>query len=301
MSREALEQPPGPVPLQYSRRRPLRFFSRHPRLLVLAALCIAVGVSWYMWWTPLEYRIRWWYWTRQAMNYQMPVTSLDVRITDQAIAKATLAANPEYALYQSKGRVYAIFSATAFRELSKLDSRIGTGGLWNDYGGVTFIGTLKRPDGTPRLVIIPASESVSIGGPETGIGYSVSMPLGLFDPLPPQLKVASNSTIHMMDSGRYQTKTAIRDPADPTHLIIPLNSSGERSRYQVDAYLLDNDTLSLRVNKASPRPTTAGDTFIEIGTIGVPARKGPATLGFSRSNAGLILPQTTQPATSGGR
>lgn len=301
MSREALEQPPGPVPLQYSRRRPLRFFSRHPRLFVFAALCIAVGVSWYLWWTPLEYRIRWWYWTRQAMSYQMPVTSLDVRITDQAQAKKMPVENPDFVLFQSPNRVDAVFAPKAFRALSELDPKIRAGGVWNHRGALTFMGMLMRPDGTPRLVIIPGSEGVHVGYPGEGIGYVVTPPTGLFDPLPAKLKGPGITSIHMDSASRYETKTAVRDSADPTHLIIPLNRAFDPSPYQVDAYLLNNDTLSIRINKAAPRPTTAGDTFIEIGTIGTPATKGSTTLGFSRSNAGLILPQTTQPATPGGR
>lgn len=108
---------------------PLAWVSRRRRLLIFLAICIAIGGSIYWCWTPLKRRATWLYYSRQAAAHVMPTIAI------------------------------AHYSPQSYQNLLSVDSRLDM--IGGKSTSVIFLGTLKRPDGTPRLVIITGGRGTS--------------------------------------------------------------------------------------------------------------------------------------------
>lgn len=220
MSDSPGNQPDSPQ-LDYA--RPVRFgwISRHRKLLIGLALLLAVaGPVWWNW-QPLKHRALWLYWSHRAATHVMPEAAI-VSITGPEAAQLPTT-NPDYVSPAYTTTKWAQPSASyipnTFRELSRLDGRLRS--MAFPDGPVIFMGTMHRPDGTPRLVIIT-------GGSEMDSRYllrntgSAVLPLpGWFDPLPvtgPPLSRGFRGSGPPPTPAAY--RTGVRDPKDPSHAVI---------------------------------------------------------------------------------
>src|SRR5262245_47719403 len=118
---------PAAVPtLEYGRRSRLAWVSRHRKKLIVLALLTAAGILLYRNGQALKHRALWLYWSRQAAKHVMPA--------------------------DADGQLAASYLPNEYVELRNVDRRVTLTGAKD--GPILFMGTLHRPDGTPRLVIV---------------------------------------------------------------------------------------------------------------------------------------------------
>jgi hypothetical protein len=274
---ESNPQPPPPTPptLEYAKRPALAWVSRHRRLLIFVALCLAIGGPIWWYWAPLKHRVLWLYWFHQAAQYQMPAKAVDVFIDDPAKVKLA-SSNPDFITPANRGSTLS-FCPVVYRRLLQYDSRLNlTGG--NDRP-VAFMGTLHRPDGMPRLVIVSGYSGITSN--LLGLTSVLVLPPPRWsDPLPP----ASTNRIGrgMGGSGPPPTETRLRsgviDPTDSSHISFEFEA-GPRGGFLrtrggttapvwtisatgiIDAHLQNDDSIAFTL-----RSFTGTDPNIRVGS-----------------------------------
>src|SRR5437016_5044346 len=138
----------NPAPLQYGRRQPLMWASRHRGKLIGLALLLSAAMAIQFYWAPLKLRAQWLYWSHRCATFQMPAqTEASVRDSREA---NRLISDPNYVFTLTSAGTRADFSPQAARELAKIDPR------FTAIGSVLFVGKLHRPDGMPRLICLSA-------------------------------------------------------------------------------------------------------------------------------------------------
>jgi hypothetical protein len=324
----AVRSDPQPTP-DYAPAPRLRWIGRHRKLLIFAAFCIAAAMPIYWYWAPLKYRVLWLYWSRQAAAHVMPVQAMDVTIRDPARVNLVPTTNPDYVVYTATPPAMftgnppapsAMYAPLPYRHLQLLDARL------NITGGpgiaVLFMGTLRRPDGTPRLVIVTGGSGVSSN--LLAMTKTLVLPLPQWnDPLPPGR--AAHLGMAMGFSGPppipTQLKTGVIDPTDPTHIVFEfiarppvtgpaaLRGPGTRPADNavtgggiIDAHLQNDDSLAFKLRSywGNVRNANIGRSSVIAGDVKAleaqaQARQAGAPTGGSRS--------TTTPTRSsrGGR
>lgn len=221
--------------LEYARPTPLVWIGRHRGLLIFLAVCIAIGGSIHWYWTPLKRRATWLYYSRQAAAHVMPVVATDAVITDPVRAGTVPTTNPDYLVAGSPQPQYAQYLPGAYRNLLSVDSRLGmTGGIGTP---VIFMGTLKRPDGTPRLVIITGGHGES--RQLVAATLVLVLPIPKFLDAPPPLTGLPRIGMGMAGSGPppvfTQMRTGVADPYDPSHIAIEFTAAVPMLRSQTSA------------------------------------------------------------------
>ena len=263
--------PATPAPLEYGARPRLSWISRHAKKLILLSLLIAIAAPLYWYRQPLKHRVLWLYWSHQAAAFQMPIAAVVIRIDDPAEAKRVASTNPSYDLVESARAMpnaRAMYRPLPYRKLKQLDLRL----LINDDEPVVFMGTLRRPDGAPRLVLV-----IGGGGTLDDIVKSTQvlmLPLpGWFDPIP-QATPTSSGLADTLDIGglsaHTRLKTGVADPLDPSHVSfefdavwpITINNNpnpwGSAGHGIIDAHLTKEDKLQFRVRSFSDTPSVHG-------------------------------------------
>lgn len=230
--------------LEYARRMPLSWVSKRRTPLILAACILFISGAIYWFWTPLTHWIAWNYCIRQAAAHVMP------------------------------GVASGHYNPQTYRNLYSVDSRLQL--IGGESGHVIFIGTLKRPDGTPRLVIITGGR----GNSERLLEGTRALVL----PVPSLLKLAPPAPVLKPRQHEYgtvvigwsprttQMRSGIIDPSNPSHVAIaftvdpPFFSASQiavamgatthpdemptdpaPAGGMIDAYLRDDDSIAFRL------------------------------------------------------
>jgi hypothetical protein len=288
-------------------------------MLILFAFCIAVAIPIYWYWTPLKHRALWLYWSRRAAAHVMPTHSVDVTIRDPARVNLVPTTNPDYVVYAAAPPPMftgitpapsAMYAPLSYRHLQQFDARL------NITGGpsipVLFMGTLRRPDGTPRLVIVTGGSGVSSN--ILAMTGTLVLPLPKWnDPLPPSS--VSHLGMGMGYSGPPPIptllKTGVIDPSDPTQITFEFTAGQPRFSPAargatappstnpvggggiIDAHLQNDDSLAFKLRSywGNVRNANIGRNSIfpgDVATLQTQAqarRGGPPTAG-SRATTG---------------
>jgi hypothetical protein len=219
------EGTPGKPPtLEYAPRVGLAWIGRHRKWLILLALCFAVAAPTWWYWQSLKARAMWLYWSHRAAVHVMPINAEISIIGREASRLATT--NPDYVPYSpfkpvASTQPSASYNPIAFRELAKLDGRLRSMGYPD--GPVIFMGTVHRPDGKPRLVIITGGSERDCRYMLRNVGAAVLPLPRWFDPLPP----ASGTPLLRFGGGSGGPPepaaylSGMIDPRDPSHVVIP--------------------------------------------------------------------------------
>jgi hypothetical protein len=247
-------------PLEYVQRPPLPFVGRHRKKLVSLALLLAIAILLYRYWQPLEHRVLWVYWSRAAAAHVMPASSTDLILSDPAAISKALASDPNYFRYAVPGTTASpvAYWPTAYRELVKYDSRLGASMMGD---AVTFVGTMRRPDGTPRLVIVTGCS-----------GYNQMLlnwisvrvlPIPSWFDSPPTLKLPTPSWVRSIDGPipiPTRLKSGMRDPADASHIVFEFEKSSAPfvsapwkvdATGVIDAHLQNDDSITFTLRSFS--------------------------------------------------
>jgi hypothetical protein len=168
--------------LEYGRQR-RNWLRRHWRLLFLIVCATAVLIPCYKHRVTLLARANWIYWSKRAALHSMPTASVPLlrRVS------ASGAVESDYVVLRQASATtqpVAAYAPAAYRRLLDIDPRLYQ--YRPDYDRtdrlpLVYMGTVYRPDGTPRLVIITGS-----GGyrPLEGLKVAVLPVASLFDPPP---------------------------------------------------------------------------------------------------------------------
>jgi hypothetical protein len=175
----------GKPRLDYAPRTPLAIVGRHGCLLICLALAIAIGAPLWWFWQPLKQRVMWLYWFHQAAAFRMPDTPEHNEVWYPIPPRQVPTTRPEFQLetYFDRGYQFAMarYLPRPYQELRKIDPRFFPPG--SDDMPLAFMGTLKRPDGAARLVVVFGGRGLEIR--IMGSVYATVLPApGLFDPLP---------------------------------------------------------------------------------------------------------------------
>jgi hypothetical protein len=305
----------------------LPWVGRHRKMLIFAAFCIAIAIPIYWYWAPLKHRVLWLYWSRQAAAHVMPEHAMEVVIRDPARVNLVPTTNPDYVVYAAAPPPMftgnfpppsTVYAPLPYRHLQLLDARL------NITGGpgipVLFMGTLRRPDGTSRLVIVTGGSGVSSN--ILAMTETLVLPLPKWnDPLPPGS--VTHLGMGMAFSGPppipTQLKTGAMDPMDATHIVFEftarppatspaaLRGPGTRPADNaitgggiIDAHLQNDDSLAftlrsywgnVRNANIGRNPILPGDvatlqTQAEARRGGPPAAGSRATTSPTRSSRG---------------
>jgi hypothetical protein len=157
MTDESRQSPaPEPPPtLEYAKRQKRAWIGRLKRLLIVTALVSAFAIPIYLHRDGIWIWVQWQYWIRQAASFEMPKSSTPLIETDPVRIGQLTSSNSDYVLtadpiFHTRQTVYI---PSAFREWTKYDSRTHWGGYIGEEP-VAFLGTMRRPDGARRLVVI---------------------------------------------------------------------------------------------------------------------------------------------------
>lgn len=146
------ERSPNPPPtLEYGHRPRLIWFARHRKAMIALSILLAIGLP--LWWygKPVYQRVMWKYWFAQAMAHRMPAEPVDL-IIEEPSRVAGVAGNSDYERAYIVPSEHAFYLPRVVRELGIYDQRLNLSSGRGDV--VAFIGEMKRPDGTPRLVVV---------------------------------------------------------------------------------------------------------------------------------------------------
>lgn len=268
------DQPPqNPSPLQYAPRRRVAWYARRRNWLMITFLCIVIAAPLWWYWQPLALRAQWLYWSHRAAGHVMPAGADVSVIGPQAGAIPTT--NPDYlpmSIYQplASTQPAASYYPIAFRELSRIDGRLAP--IAAAKAPVIFMGTVRRPDGTPRLVILNGAVERDSRSMTRGINTTVLPLPRWFDPLPPAGGAAIIGS-RGAGSGRPPVPaaylTATIDPRDPSHLIIPYNllesATAVAQRVRAAARAVDPDgPLPTGLTTDPPQPTAQGELDVHL-------------------------------------
>jgi hypothetical protein len=168
--------------LEYGRQRS-NWLRRHWKLLFLIICATAVLIPCYKHRVTLLARANWIYWSKRAASHSMPAASVPLlhRVSvsgtvesDYVVLRHARATTPPVAAY----------APAAYRRLLDIDPRLyefAPGFVPVEVAPLVYMGTVYRPDGTPRLVIITGT-----GGyrPLEGLKVAVLPVASLLDPPP---------------------------------------------------------------------------------------------------------------------
>lgn len=271
---------------------PLAWVSRHRRLLIFLAICIGIGGSIYWYWTPLKRRATWLYYSRQAAAHVMP-----------AVATAH-------------------YTPPSYQNLLSVDSRLDL--IGGKSTPVIFMGTLKRPDGTPRLVIITGGRGTSQKLLDGTRVLVLPIPKLLESPPPPLgPRTHEVGTIYSGPPPIYtQMRTGRVDPNDRSRIAIEFTAEPSMF-YQLQLADVLSSTTQSGVTSISLQPATnpapAGgmidaylrnDDSIEFrprSSLGLPDRRFnersilPGDEESVRAEALKLAPRGSAPAPARGR
>jgi hypothetical protein len=245
-------KPPESIPLQYGPRTALPWVSRHRRKLIALAVVVAVALTARLLGPTLVFRAKWLYWSHRCAVYQMP-PQMPVVVTDpQKVAAMFNSRNPDwgYERILNGGWTAASFTPHAVTELLHLDN-----GAWSAMG-VLFVGSLHRPDGKQRVVVLssPYPNGSNLAG---CLNTLVMTPVPLFQKIPSRFGKGSRWTGPWMELHWY---TAVPDAADQSHLRLHFDmmvltpptpaSVGVPVPGDVDVYLQNDDALRFKLRDA---------------------------------------------------
>jgi hypothetical protein len=244
-------------PLNYAERRPRSWLKRWRWWLLVATLLIAFAVPIARNRKTLIYRGEWLYWSHECAVFQMP-QSLDPCVTDPVVAQQLLASNPDYKPYQNwAGAVFAVYAPRAWRELEALDIRSFL--IKDGSAGILFLGSLRRPDGTARLVVVSGSDTNGLELLWSTRALILPRP-ALTDSPPNRLSNVGGESF----SGRAipaSILTGCSDPNDPSHVTFPFRvydldwstNVGTRGNLAatgiLDGYLQNDDSLLFKLRQ----------------------------------------------------
>lgn len=261
--------------LEYAQRRS-GWVSRHRKKLVLLAFCIAIaGPIWWNW-QPIKQRILWHWAFRQAAAHQMPAKAVDLYIDElPKLLKASY--NSEYVIRvggPAASPQFGFYLPVAYRVLNQYDSRLN---LMSGRETVAFMGVLKRPDGTPRLVIVNGGAGITADLLQ-GMAVLVLPIPGWTDPLPP--RGINPPPISITGIGLAATpvrwRSGVADTNDSSHIVFefvvgPPDSAFNFDKQQVkwevsergtiDAHLQNDDSITFALR--GPQRENSG---ISVGT-----------------------------------
>lgn len=304
----------SPQTLEYAKRPKLAWVGRHRKLFICLSLLIAVSIPLGWFWQPLKHRVLWLYWFQQATQYRMPGKSVDLQIDSNTVPLPA----SDHVTFTSGSLTTAIFNPHVYRKLLQYDSRLGiTGGADQP---VAFMGVLKRPDGTPRLVIASGGSGMT-SSPLANTSIVV-LPLPSWnDPLPP-------AAFTRLPRGRggysgppptpSRLRSGVVDPSNPSHIVFefeagpqgrttarPLATSAPATMPTwtvsatgiIDAHLQNDDSISFTVRSFT------GDRNVRIAAANARLVGDVQTLQTqSLQQAALRANAATRPTTrTGGR
>jgi len=235
-------------PLAYSRPPALPWVSQHRRLLLALALLGATSLPVWHSRATLMQRADWLYWSDRCASHRMP-GPIDLVITDAARARGLLTADDDY---EPKG-TGCIYSPRAWRMLERADPRCFWISSAVDDGAIVFLGALRRPDGTWRLVVVRGANTNAYDLLAFTRVLVLPHPKP-FEPFPGQVVSAGSCY-----SGRWrdaQLRGASHDPKDASHILLPFDVNPEipgggslRATGLIDGYLQNDDSLSFRLRE----------------------------------------------------
>jgi hypothetical protein len=231
-----------PATLDYAKRTRLAWISRHRRMLLSIAIAVLLASGIYRFWTPVAEHVRWVYWSRQCAAFRMPA---DVKpIIDDPAEQKKFAADPNYvAITALNGKHVLLYEPVCGQRIAQLDARFNWIGDARSGRPISFVGTMRRPDGKERIVFIR-------GGELNGCNLVVELPVlivpkpGIFDKRP--IDSASPFFAYSGQSAALNVGEAQLDPNDAGHLRIPLQS--DTSNGMLHARLQDDDSLLLSLD-----------------------------------------------------
>lgn len=247
---------PATQMLEYGHHTRLAWVSRHRRRLILTAVIFAIAAPIWWNWPSLKGRILWLYWSRQAAAHVMP-SSIKRDVTGLQ-ATQLAASNPDYIVRRTSmaaKQPLALYRPRTLQNLTKFDSRIDPLVVADDP--VLFMGTLRRPDGAPRLVILTGSLNMDNRLMFWWARATILSLPGWFDSPPP-----AATGVFLPGLGRIggagpplnsvSVQSAIIDPVDRSHVVFPYSvlswSQEIIGKGEIDAYLKNDDTLHLSVH-----------------------------------------------------
>jgi hypothetical protein len=231
-----------PQTLEYAKRAPLAWVSRHKRPLLSFALLVLIATGLYHFREPLKQRALWLYWSHQCATFQMPA-NVKVMVDDPADVQR-LSNDADYVPAKNfSGPNPALFyRPNAWQQLVQLDSRTGWIRGWLPEKPIAFLGSMRRPDGQSRLVIL---QGWSVNGYD--ILYDLQLLIlphpGLFDPIPPPMGTPGSAYSGLWTPARIDA--ARLDPNNPSHLSFTLHTVTASGT--VDAYLQNDDSLRFQM------------------------------------------------------
>lgn len=217
------DEPTTPT-LEYRHRPRLSVVGLHKKKLILLALCLSMGVPFYRNWGSLKHRILWHYWFRQALAYQMPPKAVDLRIHDPTKGANAMASDPAYQMSSSWPSPTVEYAPLPYRTLRLLDSRLVTRSSGQQT--VAFIGTMIRPDGVRRLVVIETLTHTDSTRFLEGTSIRVLPVPAWSDPVPPAVAAAisieiggGSGTTFAGPITHASLRSGVLDPSDRAHLV----------------------------------------------------------------------------------
>jgi hypothetical protein len=253
---------PDRLPLEYSRTPTLAWLRRWRWRLLLLICASAVAIPIFVHRESLSQRIAWLYWSRQCASFRVP-ENVDLIVTDPKRVAELLATNPDYVPRTLRlGEIapiggkppppVAYYSPRVWRKLEGIDGRCDA--LSNPRIGdesIAFLGTLRRPDGVDRLVVLRGADTN--GHDLLAFTKALVLPRPNFrDPLP---KRASGGMFAY--SGLWcpaRLRGGVADPADPSHVtfefaVYDFEGDGIKATGTIDAYLRNDDSISFKLRE----------------------------------------------------
>jgi hypothetical protein len=248
-------------PLNYAERRPRSWLKRWRWRLLTVALLIAVAVPIARNRKTLIYRSEWLYWSHECAVFHMP-QSADPSVTDPVLAQQLLASNPDYKPYHNwDGAVFAVYAPRVWRELTGLDPRTFwiTDGFNSGDHAILFLGSRRRPDRTPRLVVVAGSKTNGLELLDSTYVLVLPHP-AVTDSPPTRIHIVQGSD----PNGRAISASILTgnsDSNDPSHVTFPFrvydwdwsNNIAKRGNLvatgTLDAYLQNDDSLLFKLRQ----------------------------------------------------
>lgn len=255
-----------PPTLEYGHGARLSIIGRHTKKLIFLALCLAIATVAFQNRESLTRRAIWMYWNHLATAHEMPATPMPLRVTPNSAATAGLRLDPGYRWIQTVARSGVpsaparIYQPEALRQLMDLNpalyDAIGSAGSKTP---VIFMGKRRRPDGSPRLVILLGWKAIP-GVPTVNLNAVVLPPAGWLSPVPTPRPTVTAVTSYRRDAtveNLPEFRTGQADQNDPTHIILriatPAPSTQASATPQfiedpnpVDVYLENDDSLRFK-------------------------------------------------------
>jgi hypothetical protein len=157
-----------------------------------------------------------------------------------------------------------LYRPFAWQQLAKLDSRSNWIRGWPVDKPIAFLGSMRRPDGQSRLVIL---QGCNVNGYD--ILYELQ-PLilphpGLLESIPPPM--GSPGTAYSGLWTPAQIDGGCPDPKDPTHLSFTLHTATASGT--IDAYLQNDDSFRFQIqpNPEFERRISLGRSSTKSGVI----------------------------------